>query len=51
MYMRVSKETQARLKRVKGEMSYDELIGFLIKCDSIHHDRISKVVMDYLLQQ
>ena len=49
--MRVSKETQARLKQVKGEMSYDELIGFLIKCDEIHHSNIEKLVIDYLLQQ
>lgn len=48
--MRVSKQTQARLKRVKGKHSYDELIGFLIKCDEIHHDNIEKIVMEYLLE-
>ena len=49
MYMRVSKQTQARLKRVKGDMSYDELIGFLIKCDEIHHENIDELIVNYLL--
>jgi hypothetical protein len=48
--MRVSKQTQMRLKEVKGEMSYDELIGFLIKCNENHHENIEKIVMEYLLQ-
>ena len=49
--MRVSKQTQHRLKEVKGELSYDELIGFLIKCDEVHHENIRKLVVDYLLEQ
>lgn len=48
--MRVSKQTQARLKRVKGEQTYDELIGFLIICDEIHHEKIEQIIVEYLLE-
>lgn len=46
--MRVSKQTQAQLKRVKGEQTYDELIEFLIICDEIHHEKIEKLIIEYL---
>jgi hypothetical protein len=48
--MRISKETQTRLKRVKGEQSYDKLIGFLIKCDEVHRKNIEKIIIDYLME-
>lgn len=50
MYMRVSKQTQTRLKKVKGEKSYDEVIGFLIRCNEIHHENIDEIILEYLKQ-
>lgn len=51
MYLHITKSTQKRLKRIKKDKTYDEVISLLLYYNSIHQDNIEKIVRDYIISE
>lgn len=51
LYLHITKSTQKRLKRIKKDKTYNELISMLIYYNSIHQDNIEKIVNDYIINE
>ena len=51
MYLHITKSTQKRLKRIKKDKTYDEVIRLLLYYNSIHQENIEKIVKDYIINE